>query len=279
MPKIRLNDLDHYYEQAGDGPALIFVHGAFADARIWEPQWQYFASRRRVLRYDLRGHGRTGRSGLSHYSMATFANDLASLLDALEIERACICGLSWGGSIAQVFAVSHPERVKALVMASSAAAIDLTFKDKLLCNVLVPWWIMSLAIRTMEVKNFTRFSLRLARLTLGKNWLSQDATAREYLEQCMQQMDTQEYIKIWQAIYGFHIVPLERITCPTLILNGELESQNTFRHTREIQQRIQHAESRIIPGTHHAMNLENPQLFNHLVGEFLQGEGQHPGTA
>jgi 3-oxoadipate enol-lactonase len=270
MPNIRINNLDHYYEQTGEGPALVLVHGAFADARIWEPQWQYFSSHYRLVRYDLRGHGRTGGSGMEQYSMTTFAEDLASLLDKLEITSPIICGLSWGGSIAQAFTICNPGRLKALILASSSVAIDLTLKDKLLCHVLVPWWVMSLIIREMSVGNFTRFSLWLARLTLGKYWLSRDEDARKYLEQCMVRMDSREYLKIWEAIYGYHVLPLERITCPTLVINGELESQNTFHHAKEIIRRIRQAEAMIIPGASHAMNLEQPQSFNKIVEEFLQ---------
>jgi pimeloyl-ACP methyl ester carboxylesterase len=273
MPNIRINNLDHYYEQTGEGSALVFIHGAFADSRLWEPQWKYFSSHHRLLRYDLRGHGRTGVSELSHYSMATFADDLAMLLDKLEIDNPIICGLSWGGSIIQVFATRHPKRPRALVLASSAVAIDLTFKDKLLCNVLVPWRLMTLIIRTMNVRNFTAFSLWLARLTQGKHWLSRDENARKYMQQCMFQMESHEYLKIWEAIYGFHLHPLEKISCPTLVLNGEFESHNTFQHSKEILRRIPQAEARIIPGTHHAMSLEEPQVFNKMVEEFLQNSG------
>ena len=126
MPKIRIHDLDTYYEQAGAGVSLVFVHGAFADARIWDPQWQHFSTSHQLLRYDLRGHGRTGASNLGHYCMATFAGDLAALLDALEIACPVVCGLSWGGSIAQAFAVHSSERLKALILAGSAVSIRLT---------------------------------------------------------------------------------------------------------------------------------------------------------
>jgi 3-oxoadipate enol-lactonase len=270
MPTVLINNLDHYYEEAGKGEAIIFVHGAFADGRIWEPQWQYFGSKYRVVRYDLRGHGRTGISRLEHYSMATFADDLALLLNELQIESTIICGLSWGGSIAQAYAVRQPGRLKALIMAGSMVAIDLTPKDKFLFRVMVPWWLMSLAIRSMSVQNFTRFSFSLAHLTMGKYWLSRDEHARQYLEQCMWQMDGNEYLKIWEAMYGFHILPLENITCPTLVLNGELESKNILRHSAEILRRIPHAESKIIPGAQHGVNIEEPQLFNKIVEQFLQ---------
>ena len=90
MPKILINSSDHYYEQAGEGSSLVFIHGAFADARIWDPQWRYFSSKYPVLRYDLRGHGRTGPSDLDRYSIETYADDLAYLLNALRIESSVV---------------------------------------------------------------------------------------------------------------------------------------------------------------------------------------------
>jgi pimeloyl-ACP methyl ester carboxylesterase len=269
MSKIRINGLDHYYEQIGEGSSLVFIHGAFADSRIWEPQWNHFSSKYRLLRYDLRGHGRTGTSNLDQYSIATFADDLASLLDALKIHSPIICGLSWGGSIAQAFAIHNPGRLKALVLAGSAVAIDLTLMDKILCDVLFPKWAMLLTIKMMSVEKFTRFSFWLARITLGKQWLSRDEDTREYLEQCMHKMDSREYLKIWEAIYGFHVLPLERIICPTMVLNGEFESKNTFRHTEEILRRVPQAEAKVVSAARHGMNLEEPEAFNEFVDAFL----------
>jgi pimeloyl-ACP methyl ester carboxylesterase len=271
MPKIRIHGLDHSYEQCGEGPALVLIHGAFADARIWDAQWKHFAAKYRLLRYDLRGHGGTGASSLKEYSLATFADDLDALLDMLEVPAPILCGLSWGGSIAQAFVARNPTRPRALILASSAVAIDLTAMDKLLCKVLFPRWAMLLTIRALSVENFTHFSFCLARLTLGKHWLSHDQEVRAYLEQCMLRMDADEYLKIWGAIYNFHLLPLERITCPTLVLNGALESKNTYRHTEEVLGRVSQAEACVVPAAGHAMNMEEPELFNEMVEGFLQG--------
>jgi non-heme chloroperoxidase len=270
MTKVKINNFEHYFELAGEGIPVVFIHGAFADARIWDMQWQYFMSKYRVLRYDLRGHGRTGGSDLDQYSMETYADDLEALMTALDIQSPIICGLSWGGSIAQAHTVKHPGQAKALVLAGSAVAIDLTSRDKVLCKVLVPWWVMSLFIKTLSARNFTRFSMLLARLTMGRDWLSHDPAAREYLEQCMVTMDEHEYYKIWQAMYGFHVFQLEKISCPTLILNGEAEPKNTYQHTKEILRRVNTAEAKIIPGVGHAMNLEKPVIFNRYVENFIQ---------
>ncbi|MEZ0396880.1 MAG: alpha/beta hydrolase [Anaerolineales bacterium] len=270
MPKIEVNGLPHYFEQVGQGASLVFIHGAFADSRIWELQWHYFSSQYRLVRYDLRGHGKTGASRLDRYSMNTFADDLTSLLDSLEIFSPILCGLSWGGSIAQVFAARNPKRVTALVLAGSSVSIRLTLMDRLLCDVLFPKWAMLLAIRLLSVENLTRFLLRLARLTRGKQWLSQNQTTTEYLENCMLAMDSNEYVKIWEAMYGFDLFPLENITCPTLVLNGEYEPKSAYQHTKEILRRVSQSKAGVIPRASHAMNMDNPEGFNRYLEKFLK---------
>jgi len=274
MPIISVNGSNHYFERKGKGTPLVLIHGAFADVHMWEPQWQYFSESYYLLRYDLRGHGRTGPSSLGEYTIETFADDLADLLDALDIQMPILCGQSFGGSIAQAYTVLHPERVRALVLASSMAAIDLSLMDKLLCRVLFPGWAMTAVVNALSVEKFVRFSLWLGRLTKGKQFLSRDETVEKYLEHCMLQMISSEYMKFWRALYRFKLLPLERISCPTLILNGEHEPKNMITHTREMLQRIQRAEVRIVPGAHHALNLDNPKVFNELLEAFL-----HPANA
>lgn len=269
MAKILGNGLQHYYELAGKGPALVFIHGAFGDAGLWEPQWRKFTTEYRVLRYDLRGHGRTGSSDLDQYTMATYADDLLALMDALGIEKAVVCGLSWGGGIAQVFAVRNPDRLDGLVLAGSTVSMSLTPSEKALRYLLFPRSAMLLTIRMLSVEQFVRFSFWLAGLTLGRDWLNRDQGTEEYLRRCMLRIETDELIKIWGAIYGFDLQPLEQIRCPTLVLNAEHDTKMVFRHSAEILRRIPHAESRILPGTYHAMTLEEPEAFNRELELFL----------
>ena len=130
MGFIEINQSNIYYERSGSGTPLIFIHGAFANSSMWDPQWEYFQNRFQVIRYDLRGHGKTGRSGLNSYQMDTFVDDLAAFLDALEISSAILCGVSFGGSIAQGYASRYPEKVKGLVLAGSMVSMSLTFSEK-----------------------------------------------------------------------------------------------------------------------------------------------------
>jgi pimeloyl-ACP methyl ester carboxylesterase len=284
MPTIQVNGLNHYYELIGEGPPLVFIHGAFADARIWEPQWKHFSTKHRVLRYDLRGHGRTGASDLTRYTMETYADDLVSLMNTVKIDAAVVCGLSWGGGIAQVFAVRHPERLKGLVLVGSTVSMSVTLGEKLIRYVLFPRLAMMLAIRTLSVARFVRFSLLLAGLTLGfslllagltlgRGWLSRDKHTLTYLRESMLQIDRREYLKIWDAIYGFDLQPLERIRCPTLVLNGARDSRMVLRHADEILRRVPRAEAYILPAAYHAMTLEEPDTFNACLERFLQRPG------
>lgn len=270
MGRVSGNVIQHYYELTGEGPPLVFIHGAFGDSRLWDAQWKHFSSQYRLLRYDLRGHGRTGASDLDRYTMTTYADDLAWLLDAAGIENAVICGLSWGGAIAQVFAVNHPDRLRGLVLAGSTVSMSLTFGETLLRYVFFPKPAMMLVIRTLRVEDFVRFSFWLSNLTLGKEWLQRDQETAQYLRQMMLQIDRDEYRKIWGAIYGFNLQPLEKILCPTLVLNGEHDTKMVFRHTAEILQRITQAESHSLPGAYHAMTVENPAAFNRELARFLK---------
>jgi len=99
-----------WYEEEGSGPAVVFVHGGLGDSRLWEPQARALASRFRTIRYDLRFWGRTESPGVE----ASLLDDLVGLLDALDVDRAAVVGLSLGGGLALDAAVLRPERVWAL---------------------------------------------------------------------------------------------------------------------------------------------------------------------
>lgn len=267
---LSINQANIYYERCGSGTPLIFIHGAFVDSRLWDPQWVYFQKKHPVVRFDLRGHGKSGLSCLPQYCMDTFVEDLEALMNALGISTASICGLSWGGSIAQGFAARHPERVKELILAGSMVSMSLTFGEKLQRYVLVPKWFMLFIIRSLSVEKFVNFSFWLSNIFFGKDFLSHDTQTANYLKRSMLSIDSKEYLKIWGAIYGFDMFPLERITCPTLVLNGEFETGKIKRHSKELLKRIPNCRHIIIPEAKHGMNMENKCFFNSTIDEFIK---------
>jgi pimeloyl-ACP methyl ester carboxylesterase len=106
------------WESSGAGPGVLFLHPGLWDSRVWDEQFGVFSRTYRVVRYDFRGYGRSSRpepgKPYSHVS------DLAAVMDAAGVERAVLIGNSMGGGVAVDFALTHPARVSALVLASPA---------------------------------------------------------------------------------------------------------------------------------------------------------------
>jgi pimeloyl-ACP methyl ester carboxylesterase len=270
MPVLITNGIEQYYEITGCGTPLVFIHGGFVDSRMWEPQVKYFSERFQVLRYDLRGHGRTGGTKRDRYTVDLFADDLKALLDTLGLEPLILCGLSLGGMIAQSFAVRYTGSLIALILTDTAVSVQLTLSDKFQRYILAPKWLMLAIIRWMTVPRFVDFSFKLARLTRSTGWFGQDTDTAEYVRDTMLNIPTMEYLKIYNAIYGFDLLNLAAITVPTLVLNGERESKAVFRHTDEMLKLIPNVQARVIIGAGHTSNLENPAAFNTELERFLK---------
>jgi 3-oxoadipate enol-lactonase len=120
--QLAVNGVNLAVDLRGEGPAILFIHGYPLDRTIWEPQLTALEGWRRIAP-DLRGMGLSDAPDLG-YSMATYAADLAALLDALGIDRVVLCGLSMGGYIAFEFVRRWRERVAALVLVDTRAEAD-----------------------------------------------------------------------------------------------------------------------------------------------------------
>ena len=270
MPHLELGDLPTYYELTGNGPPLVFVHGGFVDSRMWDAQVADFVLDYRVLRYDLRGHGLTGPSEKRRYTVELFAEDLRGLLDALGLGPVALCGLSFGGMVAQAFAARYPERLSALILADTAVSTTLTWSDKLQTYLLAPRWLMLPTIRLLGVKRWVRFSFWLASRTRNADWFGADREVSNYVKGAMLEVATTEYVKLYGAIYSFRQQNLAEVSVPTLLLNGEKESKSVFTHTAQLERLLPHAEVAVVPGVGHTSNMENAAAFNALLREFLE---------
>ena len=119
MPHADTNGIVTFYEDTGHGPPVVLIHGHSADLRLWDLQVPaLLEAGYRVIRYDVRGHGRS-TAPPSEYSWESYALDLRDLLDHLGASTAHVVGLSMGGGIALQFALDFPEQVSALVLVDS----------------------------------------------------------------------------------------------------------------------------------------------------------------
>jgi pimeloyl-ACP methyl ester carboxylesterase len=123
MPKIHANGMSFHYQQAGEGPDVVLIHGVTGDLSVWFlcRAMEVLGRSFRVTAYDLRGHGYS-EVAASGYTSARQAGDLIALMDALEIDRAMLVGHSFGGVIATHAAVLYPDRIEAVVLSDPSFA-------------------------------------------------------------------------------------------------------------------------------------------------------------
>ena len=123
MPKIHANGLNFHYQQAGEGPDVVLIHGVTGDLSIWFlcQAMGMLGRSFRVTAYDLRGHGYSDVPP-SGYTSADQAGDTLAIMDALEIDQAMLLGHSFGGVIAMHAAVLHPDRIEAVVLSDPCFA-------------------------------------------------------------------------------------------------------------------------------------------------------------
>lgn len=115
-----VNGLLVAYERAGDGPALVLLHGLTQDSRVWHPQLKGLSDQFTVIAWDAPGAGQSSDPPET-FGFRDWAHSLAGLLDAIGVQRAHILGLSWGGILAQEFYRQYSERVLSLVLADTYA--------------------------------------------------------------------------------------------------------------------------------------------------------------
>jgi pimeloyl-ACP methyl ester carboxylesterase len=142
MPTARVNGIDIWYERSGGpGPLVVLTHGFAGPTAGWPPVVEEFRARFDLLLYDVRAHGRTTvPADPSTVTVPQFAADLAGLLDALDIERAHVGGVSMGGMISAQFACDYPDRLRSLLLCDTTAGnrqgtdADATASEEFLVN-------------------------------------------------------------------------------------------------------------------------------------------------
>jgi len=249
-----------YYEVAGTGPALVLVHGFTLDTRSWDAQFETLRADFQVLRYDLRGFGRSSQPDGPY----AHTDDLAALMRHLDIEQATLAGLSMGGWIATHFALEHPEKTRALALADATL---------LGCEWSPEWKTLWGEIRTVAeqsgiaaakqrwlehpifvpARRDEKLAARLARIVgdySGWHWLNADPH---------------------RPIDPPDIERLHEIAVPTTILTGEYDFSDFHLHARILGERIPGARCFVVPDAGHLSTIEAPGYFNDRLREMLAG--------
>jgi len=263
LATLQINGIRLYYELHGpeNAPVLVLNNGVIMNAAAsWVFQTAALSKRFRLLQYDCRGQGQSDHPE-GPYFMALHAADLAGLLNALGIPRAHIAGISYGGEVAQAFALDYPEKVRSLVL------IDTVSEVQEALHIVVAGWLD--ALRTEDPGFFFNATVPWnfsAQFIRDNPALLANARERYGL------LDFPAVMRLCECFLQVDFTArLGEIKVPTCILVGEKDILKGPDYAAILKQGIPHAEYHVLPGAGHATCWESPELFNRIVLEFLEG--------
>ena len=266
-----LNDTTLYYEVAGEGRKghpLVLLHGGLVDSGLWDDQFSDFAQHYKVIRYDMRGYGKSGRlkTDTKPYSLR---QDLYALLQFLGIEKTYLIGLSMGGGLAVDFTLDHPEMVDALITVGAGLS---GFESEDTGNPL--WAEADEAFKAYDIPRAVEVTLRIWTDGPERSPDEVDAGVRERVRA----MSTHNFSRPddQDAPEPLELEPpaisrLSEIHVPTLIVVGDKDVRDILTIADILEKGIAGAQKVVIPGTAHHLNMEKPGEFNRVVLDFLGG--------
>ena len=265
MATTQVNGVELAYDDEGSGAPLVLLHAGIADLRMWDDVTPSLAERFRVIRPDLRGFGETPLPD----GPFVYAADVVSLLDALDVGRAHMIGVSMGGHVALDVAIAHPERVERLVLVGSG--IDGWQHD---AGLIAAW--------EQETAAFERGDLDEAAWISVRTWLDGPARGDDAVDPSLRQrvfeMQRLAYDHENPEATGGWLTPSRRdrlgdVRAPTLVLVGELDQPDLGRIARVLADEIPGSRLEELPAVAHVPPMEDPAGFLRAVVPFLSEAG------
>ena len=256
MPYINANDAKLFYDDTGgDGPVLVFSHGLLMNREMFAPQIERLRRKYRCISWDQRGFGRTGPVN-GPFTYWTSAQDVLSLLSALNIESATLAGLSQGGFLSMRAALLAPKRVSALVLLATRSGID---DDQTIDN-----------FRALSAEWASNGSVNVQGM-LEKVLLGPD-------------VDPEPWVTIWRAMgLGDMNYPLDALigrdditsklkslVCPSMVIHGTDDIAIEIKHGRQLADSLPACQEFCeVKGAGHAVNLARPDRVTDAIEGFL----------
>lgn len=284
MPFAQVNGISIYYEEHGSGFPLVWSHEFAGDYRSWKPQVQFFSRRYRVITYNARGYPPTDvPECIDDYTQDQSVDDLKGLLDYLGIELAHIGGLSMGGNVALNFGLTYPALARSLIVAGTGSGS--TDPEVFRKNVTQ----RAEQMRAGGMESMADYSISPTRVQLHRK----DPIGYEEFRQGLMEHSALGSALTFAGVQGRRptIFALEErmraLDVPTLIMTGD-EDDPCIETSVFMKRCIPKSGLAVIPQSGHAINLEEPDLFNRLVMDFLtaveqgawatQGAGDQSGN-
>lgn len=264
-----VNETSIYYEVAGKGEPIVFVHGNFGDRRHWDFQFEPLSKNFKVLRYDVRGYGKSALPKPDEVYYDT--EDLKALLDYLGIEKAHICGVSMGSGIIIDFALEHPE----------------------MCLSVIPTGPWAVGFGTGEYKSpaaDSLFTVMVKTAAIAKEKGSKEATdyfwtgnnvmsptankSKSTLDSLLRMGYDYSYWGFLNQNKRSNTTPpaigrLKEIKIPTLIITSEYDADACKENAEIMDNDIPNSTKISINGAGHLMNMDKPEEFNKAISDFI----------
>jgi len=261
--KVRL-----YYEEVGSGTPILFLHEFASDHRGWEPQLREFGKRHRCIAYSARGYAPSDvPADGAAYSYRHVMRDTVAVLDHLGIEQAHLVGLSMGGYTSVQVALDHPDRVRSMVLAGTGSGSE-------------RWYTQDFQTASRALGDeFERYGSSAVAKGYGQGpsrlpFLLKDPRGFAEFSNHLAEHDAQGSANTSRgfqggrpSLYDFDAA-IRKLTVPALIVVGD-EDDRCIEPSLFLQDALAGAGLVMMPKSGHAVNIEEPDLFNAAVGDFL----------
>ncbi|HEV8573578.1 MAG TPA: alpha/beta fold hydrolase [Dehalococcoidia bacterium] len=250
-----------YYEVIGGGPSLVLVHAGIADCRMWDGQMPLFSQSHRVVRYDVRGFGRSSdpAGDFAHHE------DLFDLLKHLSVARATIIGVSMGGTLTIDFALAHPDLVSALVLVATGP----NGYDRWGAEIKQGWAEETAALEARDIEGAIEINLRMWVDGPARSPAEVDPAVGARVREMLAHNLPREGEGEAQDLEPLAVGRLDEIDVLALVIVGDKDQPDIIASSGLLAERIQGARLEVIRDTAHVPNMERPEEFNRVVLQFL----------
>jgi pimeloyl-ACP methyl ester carboxylesterase len=254
---VQASGVEIAYERVGEGPTLVFVHGAAEDGRIWQPQLAALSREFTVVAWDEPGAGRSSDVP-ADFGLRDYANCLAALIEAVALGPVHVAGLSWGGTVALELYRHRPELVATLILIDTYAGWKGSLPEEEVRARVE-------GVRQMLAGPADEFDPTLPGLFAG----DPPAECIPLLEAMAASVRPESLrVQLLLMAEADQRDLLPRIAVPTLLIWGEEDARSPLSVARQFEQAIPHSELVVIPRCGHVSNLEQPEQVNQAVSEF-----------
>jgi 3-oxoadipate enol-lactonase len=260
--QVQVNGITISYEDSGTGQVIIFIHGFPFNKSTWQPQIEFLKKSYRVIAYDIRGFGKSSL-GDEVISIDLFATDLVKFMDALNIEKATVCGLSMGGYILMNAVSRFPERFDAIILSDTQCIADSEeSKEK-----------RYQTINQVEAKGLDEFAEAFVKNIFTKKSLEVKKDIVEEVKNIILKTSPKTITETLKALAQRResCNLLKTVPVPALIICGKDDTVTPLSQSELMFNTMPNATLHSIDDAGHMSNLEQPEIFNEHINNFLPG--------